>query len=66
MNKSANVLTPNQIIGIIADNIGGKNPSKVGPSHPPRKKVAVIAHILNIFIYSAKKNIANLNPEYSV
>jgi ribosomal protein S7 len=45
---------------------GGKNPEKVGPSHPPKKNVAVTAHILNIFMYSAKKNIAKRNPEYSV
>jgi hypothetical protein len=51
---------------MIADKNGGRKFSNVGPSHPPRKNVAVIAHMLNIFIYSAKKNIANLNPEYSV
>ena len=45
---------------------GGKNPEKVGPSHPPKKNVAVIAHMLNMFIYSARKNIAKRNPEYSV
>ena len=66
MNKSANVLTPNQIVGIKAERIGGRKFENVGPSHPPKKNVAVIAHILNIFIYSAKKNIANLKPEYSV
>ena len=66
IKSNKKVLTPSQIIGIIADNTGGRKFSKVGPSHPPKKKVAVIAHILNIFMYSARKNIAKRKPEYSV
>ena len=61
-----NVFAPSQINGINRERNGGRKFEKVGPNHPPRKKVAVIAHILNIFIYSARKNIANLKPEYSV
>ena len=57
---------PSQKAGISAEISGGKKFENVGPSHPPKKNVAVIAHILNIFMYSAKKNIANLKPEYSV
>ena len=57
---------PSQKAGISPEINGGKKFENVGPSHPPKKNVAVIAHMLNIFIYSAKKNIANLNPEYSV
>ena len=65
-NNNPKVFKPNHMVGISADKNWGKTPSKVGPNQPPKKNVAVIAHILNIFIYSAKKNIANLNPEYSV
>ena len=53
---------PSQKAGISPEINGGKKFENVGPSHPPKKNVAVIAHMLNIFIYSAKKNIANLNP----
>ena len=38
-NNNAKIFIPSQKIGIIADNKGGKKFSKVGPSHPPKKKV---------------------------
>src|SRR5210317_975906 len=66
MNSKEKVLTPNQTAGMNAEIIGGRIFENVGPNHPPKKNVAVIAHILNIFIYSARKNIANRKPEYSV
>ena len=34
--------------------------------HPPRNRVAPMAHTINILTYSAKKNRANFIPEYSV
>ena len=44
---------PSQKAGISPEINGGKKFENVGPSHPPKKNVAVIAHMLNKFIYSA-------------
>src|SRR5208283_4881959 len=41
---------------------GGKN----GPCHPPRNNVVATAETRNMFVYSARKNIANFMPLYSV
>src|SRR3954453_6729535 len=37
-----------------------------GARQPPRNSVAARAETVTMFMYSARKNIANLNDEYSV
>src|SRR6056297_2396841 len=37
-----------------------------GPCQPPRKRVTAIAETRKIFVYSARKNMANRIAEYSV
>src|ERR1700728_2237532 len=45
----------------------GIHPRKLnGPDHPPRNKVIPRPLTANISRYSARKNRANLNPEYSM
>src|SRR5680860_179367 len=44
----------------------GMRPSRVGPFHPPRNSVVVIADMLNMLMYSARKKNANRMLEYSV
>ena len=39
---------------------------KSGPCQPPRKSVTVMAEMLKMLAYSARKNKAKRNPEYSV
>ena len=38
----------------------------IGDSHPPRNKTDETILTINILAYSLRKNIAHLNPEYSV
>src|SRR5919109_2100499 len=40
--------------------------SKIGPRHPPRNSVTATADTVIVWRYSARKNMANLIPEYSV
>jgi hypothetical protein len=56
MNRliNANILIRNQTIG-----------GNTGPSHPPKKSVAIIAEIKVIPMYSPTKNNPNFILEYS-
>src|SRR5688500_15446732 len=38
--------------------------SKIGPRQPPRKRVTATADTVIMWRYSARKNMANLMPEY--
>tara|TARA_B100001750_G_C15055291_1_gene373589 strand:+ start:89 stop:559 length:471 start_codon:yes stop_codon:yes gene_type:complete len=40
--------------------------SLIGESHPPRNRTDAKILTINILAYSLRKNIAHLNPEYSV
>src|SRR6266496_1862576 len=37
----------------------------IGPCHPPKNRVTATAETVIMCMYSARKNIANLIPEYS-
>src|SRR5690349_24715981 len=43
----------------------GIHDAGIGESHPPRKNVAVRKLTSSMFAYSARKNSANCDPEYS-
>ena len=44
----------------------GRTNGMIGPRQPPRNSVTAIADVVITCRYSARKNIANLMPEYSV
>ena len=48
----------------LSNYVNGYN--SIGDNHPPKNKIAPIAHISKIFAYSPNQNIAYIMPEYSV
>ena len=67
-NISKNVFAKNQILDGIKS-ITWLKPVQFpicNGIHPPKNNVAPMAHTINTFTYSAKKNKANFIPEYSV
>src|SRR5918999_6232437 len=60
-NTAAVTLITNQTSG----HSHGRKP-KIGPRHPPKKIVTATAEMVMVWRYSARKNMANLMPEYSV
>src|SRR5437763_16603786 len=62
----ATTLAVNHRIGHHPEFAPSHSESGHGARHPPRNNVVASADTVTMLMYSARKNIANLNDEYSV
>src|SRR5580692_1456467 len=66
MKIHSTTLRTNQIIGYQPELAPCHSEIGTGARQPPRNKVVASAETVTMLMYSARKNIANLNEEYSV